>query len=253
MARLLAMTLTLATLAASVPSHAAELNVIAAGATRGVLRDMLDDYTKQTGQKFSFTIGPTGQLRDAIASGKPTDLVITSSTLMAELEKTGKLTPDSRVDIGRLGMGVVIRDGSPVPDISTPEAVRKALIDAPSIAHTDPKLGGTSFIHLMKIAERFGIKDDVLRKGVPATGGDDAAAKVAIGEAAITLVLVSEIHAKDAKLVGLLPEPIQLWTVYSAAIPRSSADPEAARKFIAALTGPSMHDRWIAAGWQPLK
>jgi molybdate transport system substrate-binding protein len=172
---------------------------------------------------------------------------------MVELEKTGKLTPGSRVDIGRLGMGVVIRDGAPVPDVSTPEAVKQALVKASTIAHTDPKLGGTSFIHLMKIAERFGIKDEVLRKGVNATGGDDAAAKVAEGKADIALILVSEVHAKDAKLVGLLPEEIQLWTLYAAAIPISSADPAAARAFIAALTGPAMRDRWIKAGWQPLK
>jgi molybdate transport system substrate-binding protein len=232
---------------------AAELNVIAAGATRGVLGEMIDHYSQQTGQKFNFTIGPTGLLRNTIASGKPMDLVITSATLMAELEKTGKITSGSRVDIGRLGMGVVVRDGTAVPDISTPEAIKQALIGAKSIAHTDPKLGGTSFIHLMKIADSFGIKDDVLRKGVPATGGDDAAAKVAEGKADIALVLVSEVHAKDAKLVGLLPEAIQLWTVYAAAIPTSSTDPAAARAFVVALTGPAMKDRWVKAGWQPAK
>ena len=59
--------------------------------------------------------------------------------------------------------------------------------------------------------------------------------------------------ARDAKLVGLLPESIQLWTVYAAAIPASSADPAAARAFVAALTGPAMRDRWIKAGWEPLK
>ena len=69
----------------------------------------------------------------------------------------------------------------------------------------------------------------------------------------IAVVLISEIHAKDAKLVGPLPEPIQLWTVYAAAIPNSSADPAAARAFVAALTAPAMRDRWIKAGWQPAK
>jgi len=242
-----------AIIAAPAFAIAAELNVISAGAVRGVLGGMIEDYTRQTGQKFSFTIGPTGQLRDAISSGKPMDLVIASAPLMAELEKTGKITPGSRVDIGRLGMGVVIRNGAPVPDISTPEAIKQALIKANTIAHTDPKLGGTSFLQLMKIAESFGIKDEVIRKGLPATGGDDAAAKVAEGKADIALVLVSEVHAKDAKLVGLLPESIQLWTVYAAAIPASSADPAAAHAFVAALTGPAMRDRWIKAGWEPLK
>ena len=71
----------------------------------------------------------------------------------------------------------------------------------------------------MKFAESFGIKDEVIRKGVISTGGNDAAAKVAEGKADIAIVPITDIHAKEAKLVGPLPEPIQLWTVYAAAIP----------------------------------
>ena len=240
-------------MAVATPVHAAELHVISAGAVRGVVGGMIEDYSRQTGIKFAFTVGPTGMLRDAIKSGKPADLIIASSPLMAELEQTGKMVPGSRVDIGRVGLGVVIREGTPVPDISTPEAVKQALIKANTIAYTDPKLGGTSVIHLMKLADGFGIKDEVIRKGVTATGGNDAAAKVAEGKADISVVLISDIHAKDAKLVGPLPEAIQLWTVYAAAIPVTSADPAGARAFVAALTAPAMRERWTRAGWQPAK
>lgn len=235
------------------PVSAADIQVIAAGAVRGVVGSMIDDYARETGQKFAFTIGPTGQLREAIASGKPVDLVITSAPLMAELERTGKIAPGSRVDIGRVGLGIVVREGTPLPDVSTPEAVKQALIKANTIAYTDPKLGGTSVEHLMKIADSLGIKDEVIRKGVTATGGNDAAAKVADGKAEIAVVPITDIHAKAAKLAGPLPEPIQLWTVYAAAIPTSSAEPAAARAFIAALTGPAMRERWTSAGWQPAK
>jgi hypothetical protein len=67
------------------------------------------------------------------------------------------------------------------------------------------------------------------------------------------VILMSEVHAKDARLAGPLPEPIQLWTVYSAAIPVSSAAPDHARAFIAALTAPDMRDRWLKAGWEPAR
>jgi len=233
--------------------HASELNVISAGAVRGVVGGMIEDYSRQTGIKFNFTTGPTGLLRDTNAAGKPADLIIASAPLMGELENTGKMTPGSRVDIGRLGLGVVVRDGAPVPNIATPEAVKQALIDAKSIAYTDPKLGGTSVLHLMKFAETMGIKDEVVRKGVPATGGNDAVEKVAEGKADIAVVLMSEVHAKAARLVGPLPEAIQLWTVYSAAIPINSAEPAAARAFVAALTAPQMREHWLKAGWQPVK
>jgi molybdate transport system substrate-binding protein len=235
------------------PARAAEVNIIAAGAVRGIIGGMIDDYSKQTGLKFNLTVGPTGQLRDAIASGKLADLVIVSAPLMADMEKTGKIAPNSRVDLGQVGLGVVVREGSALPDISTPEAVIAALNAAKTIAYTDPKLGGTSVEQLMTVAERFGIKDAVIRKGVISTGGNDAAAKVAEGKADIAVVPITDIHAKEAKLVGPLPEPIQLWTVYSAAIPTSSANPAAARAFVAAMTAPAMRDRWVKAGWQPLK
>jgi molybdate transport system substrate-binding protein len=237
---------------ASASAGAAEINVVAAGAVRGIVGGMIDDYSKQIGLKFNLVVGPTGQLRAALASGKPVDLVIVSAPLMAEMEKAGRITSGSRLDLGRVGLGVVVREGTPSPDISTPEAIKTALLKANTIAYTDPKLGGTSVEQLMKFAESAGIKDEVVRKGLISTGGNDAAAKVAEGKADIAIVPITDIHAKDAKLVGPLPEPIQLWTVYSAAIPVSSADPAAARAFVAAMTAPSMHERWVKAGWQPM-
>jgi molybdate transport system substrate-binding protein len=243
--------LLLAALAAAAPANAAEINVIAAGAVRGVVGGMIDDYAKSSGHKFSFTVGPTGLLRETIASGKAADLIIASAPLMAELEKTGKITPGSRVNIGRVGLGLVVRAGASVPDVSTPDAVKQALLKAASIAYSDPKLGATSTTHLMRIADEFGIKDEVVRKGVPSTGGSDSAEKVANGQAEIAIVLISDIHAKDARVAGPLPEAIQLWTVYAAAIPARSKEPDHARAFVAALTGPAMRDRWTKAGWQP--
>jgi molybdate transport system substrate-binding protein len=240
-------------LAMTAPVQAAELNVISAGAVRGVVGAMIGDYSRETGIKFNFTTGPTGLLRDTIAAGKPADLIIASAPLMGELENTGKMTPGSRVDIGRVGLGVVVRDGAPIPDIATLEAVKHALINAKSIAYTDPKLGGTSVLHLMKFSETMGIKDEVVRKGVLATGGNDAVEKVAEAKADIAVVLMSEVHAKAARLVGPLPEAIQLWTVYSAAIPAASRDPAAARAFVEALTAPATRERWLKAGWQPAR
>ena len=236
----------------AMPVDASELKVISAGAVRGVVGEMIEDYSRQTGIKFKFTTGPTGLLRDTIASGAPADLIIASGPLMSELEKTGKIMPGSRVDLGRIGLGVVIRAGATEPDVSTPDALKQTLLKARSIAHTDPKLGGTSIIHLMKIADGFGIADDVRKKGINATGGNDAVAKVAKGEAELAIVLVSEIHDKGAKLTAMLPESLQLWTVYAAAIPMSTTDPKNARAFVDTLTSPALRPRWVEAGWEPL-
>src|SRR5215468_9734175 len=250
LASVLATVLTLLATAA----NAADIKVISAGAVRALIADMIDDYSKQTGHKFEFTTGPTGYLRDVIATGQHADLIIAAASLMGELEKTGKLTPGSRVDLGRVGMGVVIREGAPVPDVSTPEAIKQLLLKASSIAYTDPKLGGTSVIQLMKIADSFGIKDVVVKKGVLATGGDDASEKVAHGQAEIAFSLISEIvPIKGAKLAGPLPGDTQLWTVYTSAIPMSSKEPTHARAFITALTSPAMAPRWSTGGFEQVK
>jgi len=99
------------------PAAAADLKVISAGAVRGLIAEIIDDYSRQTGQKFDFTIGTTGQLRNIIASGQHADLIIVSTPLMGELEKTGKLTPGSRSELGRVGIGVTVREGATVPDV----------------------------------------------------------------------------------------------------------------------------------------
>src|SRR5579862_2169895 len=108
-------------------AHAADLKVIAAGAVRGLIGQIIDDYAKQTGQKFDFTIGTTGQLRNVIASGQPADLLIVSTPLMGELEKSGKFLAGSRTDLGRVGIGVVVREGAAKIDVATPESFKAAL------------------------------------------------------------------------------------------------------------------------------
>ena len=78
------------------PSAAADLKVISAGAVRGLIGQIIDDYSQKSGQKFDFTIGTTGQLRNIIASGQHADLIICSAPLMSELEKVGKFLAGSR-------------------------------------------------------------------------------------------------------------------------------------------------------------
>ena len=236
------------------PASAADLKVISAGAVRTLISGMIDDYKKKTGDTFDFTVGPTGFLRDTIASGKPADLLITSAPLMAEIEKTGKLTPGSRVDLGRVGLGVVTREGAAVPDVSTVEAFKQALLNAKSVAHTSPALGGTSSTHLLAWLKKEGIADVIAKKAVHGDGGIEVSRFVAEGKAEIGVTLISEIlPVKGARFAAPLPGTLQLWTVYAAAIPSSSKEPAAARAFVAALTSPEMAPRWTAGGFEPPK
>jgi molybdate transport system substrate-binding protein len=254
LASLIAVTSALAAAFASLPglASAADLKVISAGAVRGLIAQIIDDYSRETGQKFDFTIGTTGQLRNIIASGQHADLVIVSTTLMGEMEKTGKLAPGSRADLGRVGIGVAVRADAAAPDVSTPDALKKALIEAPSVAYTNPAEGGTSGIYFAGLAERFGIADAVRSKAVLTRGGREAAIEVAEGRAALAIVFVSEaVAVKGVKLAGALPPELQDYSAYAAAIPASSTDPAAARAFITALTSAAMAERWRSNGFEP--
>src|SRR6266851_7300633 len=199
------------------PAGAADLKVISAGAVRGLIAEIIEDYSHRTGQKFDFTIGTTGQLRSIITSGQPADLIIVSVPLMGELEQTGKLTPGSRAELGRVGIGVAVRDGAAAPDVSTPEALKKALVEARSVAYTNPAEGGTSGIYFNGVAERFGIGDAIRQKAVLTRGGREAAIEVAEGRAELAIVFISEAAAvKGVKLAGPLPPTLQDYSVYAA-------------------------------------
>jgi molybdate transport system substrate-binding protein len=221
---------------------------------RGLIAEIIDDYSHQTGQKFDFTIGTTGQLRSIIASGQHADLIIVATPLMAELEKTGKLTSGSRADLGRVGIGVAIREGAAVPDVATPDAFKQALMAVRTIAYTNPAEGGTSGIYFSALAERMGIGAAIKQKAVLTRGGREAAIEVAEGRAEMAVIYVSEaIAVKGVKVAGLLPEAVQDYSTYAAAIPASSTDPAAARAFISALASPAMAQRWRANGFDPPK
>jgi molybdate transport system substrate-binding protein len=233
---------------------AADLKVISAGAVRGLIAQIIDDYSLKTGQKFDFTVGTTGQLRSVITSGQPADLVIVSVPLMAELEKTGNLTPGSRAELGRVGIGVAVRDGASAPDIATPDAFKQALVAARSVAYTNPAEGGTSGIYFNSLTERLGIADAIKQKAVLTKGGHEAAIEVAEGRAEMAIIFVSEaIAVNGVKVAGLLPPSLQDYSAYAAAIPASSTDAAAARAFIAALTSAAMAERWRANGFEPPK
>jgi molybdate transport system substrate-binding protein len=243
----------LATLFAG-PAGAADLKVISAGAVRGLIAQIIDDYSRQTGQKFDFTIGTTGQLRSVITSGQHADLIIVSLPLMAELEQTGKLTPGSRAELGRVGIGVAVRDGARVPDVATPDSFKQALVEAKSVAFTNPAEGGTSGIYFAGLTQRLGIADAIKQKAVMTRGGREAAIEVAEGRAEMAVIYVSEaIAVKGVKVAGLLPPSLQDYSAYAAAIPQSSTDAAAARAFVAALTSAAMAERWRQNGFEPPK
>lgn len=247
MRRLLGGALVLLTTVAGV--EAAEIKVLSAGAMKAMVTELGGEFTRETGHTLALTSGTVGQLRDKLLAGEAADVVVMSDTAIDQLIGQGHLVRGSRVDIARTGIGVAVRDGAPKPDIATPEAFKRALLAAKSIAYVDPASGATSGIYFAGLLQRMGIAAAVKDKTVFRRGGGYVAEMVARGEAELAVHQISEIiPVKGATLVGPLPRELQKITVYSAALPTRAAATEPANAFVEFMARPTFKTRLAAAG-----
>jgi len=229
-----------------------DIKVMSAGAVASMVEVLGAEFEKATGHKLDLNFGTAGALRDRLKAGEQADLVILSESAIDALEKTGLFVAGSRTDVGRTVTGVVVRDGAAVPDISTPEAFKQALLTAKSVAYTDPKAGGSGGIMFVAMLEKLGLADAVNKKAVLTSRGAQTAQAVADGRAEIGTTFISEIlPVKGAKVVGPLPGELHNANTYTAAIPAGSAAREVAAAFLRALTDPATRARWVAAGLEP--
>lgn len=227
---------------------AAEIKVLSAGATKPPLAPLTEIYVKQSSHKVDVSYGTMGLLQEKIAAGERADVIIATVEVLTELEKQGKIVPGSRVPLGDIGIGVAVREGAPLPDISTPEAFKQTLLKTKSIVYVDPTKG-TSGKHFAGVLQRLGIADAVKSKTILREGGF-AVEAVAKGEAEIGVQQTSEIlPVKGVKLVGQLPGDLQKVTTYSAAIMSGAAAPEAGAAFIRYLTGKDGRAVFVAKGF----
>ena len=118
---------------------AAELRVYSGGAPQETLKLLAPEFEKATGHRVAFTFAVVGAIQQRLEAGEKADVVLLPAPLIDALEKAGKIRPDSRSLLARVGIAVVVRADAPKPDISTPEALRAALTQARSITHADPQ------------------------------------------------------------------------------------------------------------------
>jgi molybdate transport system substrate-binding protein len=219
-------------------ASAAEIKVLTAGAFRQVVDALVPDFEKQTGNKVNVDNGTTGQLTKRIEGGEGFDILIITPAVIDEMIAIGKLTPGSRVMLASVGVGVVVKEGAPKPDVSTVEAFKNALLAAKSVAYIDPASGGSSGIYVEKLLVRLGIADQIKTKTKLKQGGH-VADLVASGEAELGIHQISEIMpVKGVTLVGPLPKEIQSMTTYAAGLSASTKDKDAADELIKYLSGP---------------
>ena len=216
---------------------AAEIKVLTAGAFKQVVLALVPDFEKQTGNKVTVDNGTTGELKKRIDGGEAFDIVITPA-VTDEFIASGKVAAGSKVMLASVGIGVMVKEGAPKPDVSTVDAFKNALLAAKTVAYIDPASGGSSGIYFDKLLGTMGIADQIKPKAKLKNGGY-VADLIASGEAELGVHQISEIvPVKGVTLVGPLPKEIQNLTVYAAGLSASAKDKDAAGELIKYLSGP---------------
>jgi len=228
------------------------IKVMSAGAVQSMVSALGPEFERASGHRLDLTFNTVGSLRARLEGGEQTDLAILSESAIAALDKQGLLLPGSIVNLGATITGVVVKEGAPVPDISTPEALKAALLKARGVSYSDPAAGGSSGTYFAGVLERLGIADKVNPGAVLGKRGYEVAQAVADGRAEIGTTFISEaLTVKGVQLVGPLPGELYNANGYTAAIHKKCAVVDAASAFIRKLTDPAARDRWIKAGLEP--
>ncbi len=231
-------------------SENAGLKVISAGAVEYVVRGLARRFTADTGTRVDFTFRTIAGVRKLLAEGQSADLVVGTTSAIREMVADGTLLPGSTRDIGSTATGICVRAGAAVPDISTPQMLRDLLAAARSVAYSDPKVGGSSGIWLVRFMDGMGILSRVQAKSVLCKNGEDIVKAVADGTAEIGSTFVSEFPlAGGITSAGAIPASFGNATSYAAGLRQGSANVEAARKFLAFIT--SDREAWSSCGFEP--
>ena len=243
----------LALLAATGAVRAAEINAFISTAIKAATDELLPPFERANGHTIRASYAPSGALIPRFERGEPVDVFLTDAPAIDTLIQRGKIV-GGRIDLARTGIGICVRKGAPKPDVSTPEALKRALLAAKTVGHAAPAGGSITAAHIQGVFQRLGIAAQVTPKVKLAAGGPDGRVSVLVssGEAEIGLQQVSELLSNpEVEVIGMLPAELQLTTIYSAGVMTTAREGEAARALIKALTVPSAAIIFKARGLDP--
>ena len=209
-------------------AYATELPVIAGGGMTGPLRDLAPQFEKETGHKVVIRFGTTPELIKMATGGGPFDLVVVPVDVYRDAAARARMAPGATVDVARVGFSVAVRTGAPKPDVGTPEALKRTLLNAQSIATLPASAAGA---HVLQAFDALGIGDALKPKIRAQTAPGDIVKAVASGDAELGVFLTNVLTAPGLDVVGalvwnvrvdlLMPYPLllaaALWQVIAAA------------------------------------
>lgn len=227
------------------PALAGEIKVFCTQALRTSLQELGPRFEKATGHTVVIDVAPSGQLVKRLANGEPADLIIANADNIEALITADKVS-EPKVDIARAQVGLSIKAGTPKPDISTPDGVKHALLEAKAVAYSAGGLSGNAFENVLT---KLGIVDQIKAK---AKNGSPAAGFVVRGEADIAVQQISELIAVEgAELVGPLPAELDQVTQFSMGAVAKANSVDIAKAMIAYLQSPEAQAVIKAKGLTP--
>jgi len=229
---------------------AAEINAFISTAIKSATDELLPTFERVSGHSIRASYAPSGALVPRFNRGEPVDVFLTDAPALDELIKQGKIA-GARIDLARTGIGIAVRKGAPKPDVSTPEALKHALLAAKSVGHASPAGGSITAGPVMRMFEKFGIAAEVAAKAKLSMGGPNSRVSVLVssGEAEIGLQQASELYSNpDVEVIGMLPPEFQQTTIYAASVTTNAKQPEPAKALIQHLATPTAITIYKAKG-----
>jgi molybdate transport system substrate-binding protein len=231
-------------------ASAGEVKVLCAGAMREVVLAVVPAFEQATGHKVTIDSDTAGGLVRRIGGGEAFDVAVITPAALEGLVARGKVKAPIR-ELARVGIGIAVKAGTPVPDIRTVDAFKQALVAAKSIAFMDPASGASSGIYVAALIDRLGLADE-LKPKIVLVRDAPVAVYVARGEAEVGLQQISEIMGvAGVMLVGPLPPEIQNVTIYAGAVGANPAYVDAAEALMKFLAGPAGASVIKARGMEP--
>lgn len=231
-------------------AHADEVRVAAAGAAKLALERIAPAFEQARGHRVVASYDTVGAQRDRVLAAPPgaaADVAILSEDALKRLAAAARLADAARVRIGVVAISIAVKQGSPVPDVSTPEALRQTLLAAPSIAFADPARGATAGTHFAKVLDAMGLRETLAAKTTVMPFGIDVIQAVGDGRFALGVSQSSEIlQHEGVRMAGPLPAPYALTTAYGAAL---TNEKPAARELLDFLGQPAAREAWKATGF----
>ena len=230
-------------------AQAADLVVIASNGVKGALEELAPHYEHASGNKLSFKWGVAAVLKRDIEAGAPFDLAILTNAIVADLVKQGKIAAGTETPIARSAVGLMVRKGAAKPDLSSPEALKRAVLAAKSLTWAKEGASGISFLNAL---QKLGIADEAQRKADLAADGATAAQKVASGQVDLGALLINEIMAQPGvEVAGPLPAEVQTYTAFSSGVAAASKNAAAAKALVDHLRSPDARAAFKAKGQEP--